>query len=879
MVAYEMFSGRYPFPHSNPTELLEQILVRMPDLDELPSLIRPIIGRMLMKDPSDRYPDAEAALNDLIAVTSGTVGAEDALVRESYLQAARFVGRERELNLLTQRLDQIIAAVEAGETAGGAAFLIGGESGVGKSRLLDELRTHALLSGALVLHGQGVAESGQMFQMWREVVRRLLLNTEISDLDASILFEIVPDIADLVGRPVRSAPTLSADSTQSRLIEAIVGLFRRQTQPTVLILEDLQWGLESLRPLRRLVSAGKDLPLLILGSYRNDEAPSLPNQLPDMHLITLGRLTPDEIAELTRAMLGTAHEQPYLVEYLHKKSEGNVLFLVEVIRALAEDAGNLRNISTMTTLPELVIAGGIERIVQRRLERMPIEAAPTLQLAAVAGRDIDERLMRWLAGEEADRWLRAGMDAAILDVSDARLRFAHDRLRDAVLAMIPASELHQYHQSIAEGLETLYPDRAELAPILYEHWRAAGNAEKEAYYAVMVLERRIYLGILNEANQMLEKVLMLKPQDPELQLRIYCSAGEVYYDLGKPRLSAEAFASGLTLAQQMNRPEVAGIALEGLGNAAHAVSTFDHALDWYEQSLKLRREINDLRGVVRSLNFISIAHRFRGDYDASWKALQESAALCREINDPRGLSDTLYQLNVRARNLGNYDEAVGYLLESLDVRRRSGDVRGLGDDLNSLGICYTLLGKYDLALKTLMESLRERQVIDNQRGMASCNNSIGELKLAQGMSGAAIRNFAISLDIWQDKSDIWNIANCHASVGYAQALTGEFYSARHHLHEGLEMSYKLPAWFIVLKALIGWALVKLHEQQDYQAALLLGAVDRHPAMTAQLRQIYFNPVLALLDTERYAMEYEMGRETDVQGLIKMTLTEAKQSFA
>ncbi|MEO8395577.1 MAG: serine/threonine-protein kinase, partial [Chloroflexota bacterium] len=317
MVAYELFAGQYPFSQKNTNELLDQLLKQMPDMQPIPVKIRPIITRLLMKNPADRYADAEAALADLAEMSGGAITVEDASVRESFLQAARFIGRERELSLLTDRLDQIISAAQTSEATAGAGYLIGGESGVGKSRLLDELRTHALLNGALVLRGQCLAESGQPFQMWRDVVRRLLLESDVSDAEVAVLREIVPDIPDLLSREVATVPGLGTVATQSRLIDTILGLFQRQTQPIVLILEDLQWGGESLAPLRRLLALCGSLPLLIVGSYRNEEAPTLPNQMPEMVTLTLGRLTIEEIADLSRAMIGLGGAQQSLVDYLH----------------------------------------------------------------------------------------------------------------------------------------------------------------------------------------------------------------------------------------------------------------------------------------------------------------------------------------------------------------------------------------------------------------------------------------------------------------------------------------------------------------------------------------------------------------------------------
>ena len=874
MIAYELFAGQYPFSLKDNNELLEQQLHQMPDMQPIPLKVRPIIGRLLLKNPADRYADAEAVLADLADMTGGAVAVEDANLRESFLQAARFIGREPELRRLTDRLDLIVFGVQASEAPQGAGYLIGGESGVGKSRLLDELRTHALLNGALVLRGQCLAESSQPFQMWRDVVRRLLLESDVSDLEAATLREIVPDISDLLDREVSAVPELGTVSTQNRLIETILSLFQRQTQPIVLIVEDLQWAGESFTPLRRLLALCSRLPLLIVGSYRNDEAPLLPNQLPEMVTLTLGRLTVAEIADLSHAMIGSVSEQEGLVDYLHQQSEGNVFFLVEVIRALAEDAGNLRNIG-LKTLPSHVIAGGIERIIARRLERLSADAIPTLQLAALAGRNVDEALMRWLVGAEADRWLQAGMDAAILDVMDAQLRFAHDRLRDTVISLIPSAERAHFHRRIAEGLEALYPGKAELAVVLYDHWRAVGESEKEAYYAVLVMEQRMMLGILNEANLMMETALTLKPQDPDVQLRLKRRAGSIYYDMGKPKLSLEAYTETLRLARQLNRPELVGQALEGLGNASMAISNFEGALRWYEQSIDLRREIGDDNGLASSFNSLSVLYRFWGRYDDSWQALSKSVDLQRKTHEQRGLGDGLYQMSVHARNRGEYTTAISYLLEGIEVRRAIGDGRGLGDDLTNLGICYTLTGDYAQARAALLDALEVRRTTDNQRGVASCNSALGELALEQGQFAAAIGRFGNALGIWQGALDRWNIANSHACMGCVQARAGELLSAKYHLYEALEIASSIPAFFLILKALIGWAQVELSEQRQIHAAMLLGAIDVHPAMTAQLRQIYLSPVLAQLNIDLYSTEFGIGKAMDIQGLIRMILEREK----
>ena len=104
----------------------------------------------------------------------------------------------------------------------------------------------------------------------------------------------------------------------------------------MLILEDLHWaGKESLVVLANLANLALQRALLILGTYRDDEAPDLPEAIPGANLLKLSRLDNTSIAVLCESMLGTAGRSAELIGFLHRESEGNPLFIVEIMRALA----------------------------------------------------------------------------------------------------------------------------------------------------------------------------------------------------------------------------------------------------------------------------------------------------------------------------------------------------------------------------------------------------------------------------------------------------------------------------------------------------------------------------------------------------------------
>ncbi|HSJ59070.1 MAG TPA: serine/threonine-protein kinase, partial [Anaerolineae bacterium] len=342
VMAYELLAGRQLFDTSQISRVIESILHSSPDLGALhadPALVE-VVGHLLAKDPAHRYSSAEACITAISTALRRAMPAETVAVRESFLRAARFVGRRVELDSLARALD----AAFAGQ---GSAWLVGGESGVGKTRLLDELSTRAMVAGALLLRGQAEREGGLTYQLWREPLRRLMLTAEVSDLEAGILQPVVPDIATLLGREVAAAPPLEGEAGRRRLQSTMANVFCRPSAPLVLLLEDLQWATESLNVLEQLLPLVCDRPLLVVGTFRDDEAPHLPDALPGAKLIKLDRLSEGEVADLSASMLGEVGRQAALVRLLQHESEGNTFFLIEVVRALAEQAGRLSDIGRL----------------------------------------------------------------------------------------------------------------------------------------------------------------------------------------------------------------------------------------------------------------------------------------------------------------------------------------------------------------------------------------------------------------------------------------------------------------------------------------------------------------------------------------------------
>jgi eukaryotic-like serine/threonine-protein kinase len=506
MIAYELFSGKYPFSISSVDDLVGSIIHTMPDVAalNLDPRVADVLSRLLSKSPEDRFSNAEEILSIYVEATGRALGTETNLTRESFLQAAKFVGREAEFRRLVETLHGVIGGK-------GSAWLVGGESGVGKSRLLDELRTQGLIDGALVLRGQAVVQGGVPYTLWRDALRTLCLQIDLSDREAGVLKSLVPDIGMLIGREVSDAPELDPQTTQIRLLNTIEDVFSRQTRPLLVVLEDLQWAdNESVELLRRLSQHVQRYPLMLVASFRDDERSDLPSELPGVPVLRLLRLEADKIAELSASMLGEAiGRQAEVTELLERETEGNIFFIVEVVRVLAEEAGQLDQIGKQT-LPQRVFAGGVKTIIQRRLNRIPEADRPLLAVAAVAGRHLDLALLAEIAPQvNQTQWLSVCANAAVLEVQDERWRFAHDKLRESVVEQLDKDQHRNLHRQVAEAMERLYPGDVIHAGGLAYHWREAANEAKEAFYLVQAGEHALTTGAYKDAQQHLKRAVML----------------------------------------------------------------------------------------------------------------------------------------------------------------------------------------------------------------------------------------------------------------------------------------------------------------------------------------------------------------------------------
>ena len=378
IVAYELFVGHYPFQLNDVGTLIHDILKNHPDfsmltkdptltlklerdedgnfkyptLDELSlrhvsSQLVPVVLKMLHKDPAQRFADATEVIQALAYAIGHPLPAETPDTEFSNLEHATFVGRYEECEQLVESVVELTASTNKT----GSAWLIGGDHGIGKTRLVSILRSVAQVHGTTTLMSSATPDENRLYQLWRDALIPLVLATPISGGEASILKAIIPNLDYYVDFPIKPLQQMEPSIFQRNVVDAIVGILKRHTNPIVICLEDIHWARpESLALLQYLLPAVKECQVMIVATYCDSSSPQLATHLSTLYsfmqaqVVVLNNLTQAETQELTCAILGEAGYDPVVQDYLWQESGGNPRRLIEIIRILAKRGGGLETI-------------------------------------------------------------------------------------------------------------------------------------------------------------------------------------------------------------------------------------------------------------------------------------------------------------------------------------------------------------------------------------------------------------------------------------------------------------------------------------------------------------------------------------------------------
>jgi len=569
---YEMVTGRPPFVGDDAYGIIGQQINTPPvspswHRPEITPALEALILQLLEKDPQRRPASASHVYQVLESIEAGTIrqapSQEAPTATGSPLYRRVFVGREAELR-------QLQSAFDGAMSGQGSLVMVVGEPGIGKTALCEQLATYVSLRGGKTLVGH-CYEEGPMslpYLAFVEALRSYVLTRDVKDLrkelgtGAADVARIVSEIREKL--KVKLRPPGNPDEERYRLMQAVTGFLSNAAtvQPLLVVLEDLhnadKGTLEMLTHVSRNLSGTR---LLLVGTYRDievDRAHPLSAALAELRRVsTYGRVTLRGLnADEVRRMLEniTGQEVPWgLAEAVHRQTEGNPLFVQEVVRYLAEeglitrDRGRWR--ATRDTPLEMSIPEGLRDVIGKRLSRLSAECNRLLSIAAIIGREFRLKVLECVAGVAEDELITALDEARRAAVVEERsavaaavtYRFAHAFIRQTLYEEIIAPRRIRLHQQVAKALEELYASRLEEhAAELAEHFSHSSDAAdlaKAVSYSVMAAQRAISVYAYGEAIRLLEQALkvqeVLDPENKAKRCDLLLALGDVLFLAGQ----------------------------------------------------------------------------------------------------------------------------------------------------------------------------------------------------------------------------------------------------------------------------------------------------------------------------------------------------------
>jgi DNA-binding CsgD family transcriptional regulator/tetratricopeptide (TPR) repeat protein len=691
-----------------------------------------------------------------------------------------FIGRGVEL----ARLRDALAATLA--TGGGRTVVIGGEAGIGKSRLVERFAEDApervrVLVGACL----EVAEDALPYAPFVEVLRTVVRTTPEARLPALLgpgrgeLTRLLPELA------LRAADVPAkreADrASQARLFELVLGLLERLAaeRALVLVIEDVQWADRSTRDLVGFLSrALRDDPVLLVLTTRTDAVGEAVGNLAflaelerEEHVdrLQVAPFQRDEVADLAAELLAD-EPSPALVDRLVARTDGNPFYVEELVHAVGADGAG-------AALPPV-----LRDVLAARVAGLSKGAREILRAAAAAGRRIDDALLASVLGlspRELASGLREALESGILTRVEAPAgqvsEFRHALLQEVAAEELFPAELAALHAAFAEALERRLAagDRSVIAVALARHWDAAGDGERALPYLVQAAAGAEAVYAFAEARRLWERAAdlletastdeVLGRDLPEALAR----AGDCAVLVGEPRRAAQLIQRALIhlyprgeqqrVLQYENRLRWH---LWWSGDRAATVAAIAEALEAVPpQELRARARILAQQAAVRML---------AGDFESSAAAAREAIELAAQSGSDIEVALAHGVLGWDLAMLGDVDAGIAEYQKGQALAEAAGSVEGMALAASNLAALLDRVGRSEASLEVARAGYEKTERFGVARtygaGLlgyaAKALLALGRWNEADAITGLGLRRGAV------DASAVW------LSVNRARLLVG-----------------------------------------------------------------------------------------------------------
>ncbi|MCX8174486.1 MAG: tetratricopeptide repeat protein [Thermoplasmata archaeon] len=744
-----------------------------------------------------------------------------------------FVNREKELAVLEQMMGEA-------KNGKGGAVLIGGEMGVGKTRLAGEFAKRCLKEDFVVLSSLCLGEREPPF---------FPITTALENYGKSLTGKDAYTPLGLAGfqeLEVEERTPAGATKERRRLFEFLLSQFLgiSKSKPVLLFIDDLHLADSGTLAFfhylaRNIRSEGIIAVATYVEEHGTAETPfgktlmnlNIERVCTHLKLASLGEKEVRLIVEHTGLK-----EAGEITRYIYEKTSGNPLFTVEVLTAI-KNLG-LREIEA---IKKMALPDTVRKFVKFRVSKLSEKAKKVLGTCAILGRVFEYDAVKALAGMEEEELLDAIEELIaqnfLCESEEFKegYMFRSNTVREVVYGEVLGMRKKVMHQKAGEVIERLHGREEKWWGQIARHYGAAEHREKFVEYGIKAGKIAARRFANPEAIEFFEGVLGV--------------LGDTGEDAVKKRELLEELADVLALEGRYE--EALGILDRRIG------CTTDHV-----EAGKIYRRKSEI-------------YIHKGDYENAWLEAEKAE---RHLT---GLEGSELQLagvwSVKGyvfERKGDYRRAIELQKRALAMFERRNAEKETGAALHRIGTCYWYLGDYERALEFLEKALKIRERIDDVRGMAATYNNIGIILLDRGEHQKALEFYQKGLKLWERTGDIWGIATSYHNIGLIYLGRGEYDKALEIYNKNLGVSERIgDAWGIALSCnnlgAVYASLGKYEEALKYYRRgfeVCEQAGDLHGIVYAYrgLANIYFDMEDYEKALEFYQRALELCRQIDAQ---------------
>ena len=730
------------------------------------------------------------------ALTAHAIGAllHERMAEEELLP---LVGREEELAAMQE-------AIDAARRRHATVVELVGEPGIGKSRLVAELKLRALGFQQLSTRCEPYSMSTP-YAPFRPLLRSLvgIVPEDSAEAAGAQLADwvraVMPDVAQwlpLLATPfhaeVASTPEVDETDPQfrhERLLETVeVFLSRLLLMPTLLVFEDAHWLDDASRDLLAHLTASPTPRPWVTCVTRRPEGPTFASGT-NGSLLELTALPPESATQFALQCAGDESLSAAELARLTERSGGNPLFVRELLRA--RSTGSLEG--------ELPVS--VESMITARIDRLEPLDRRLLRCAAVIGATFDRNVLAdVLAAEEGQLGELDRLDnlADFVSEEDATtLRFKHDLFRTAAYEGLSYARRRELHALVAEALERRDGDVGLLAL----HFREAGDKERAWLYGVAAGDAARDHYSTDDAIEHYERAMEVAEELESVQVEELARVAEALGDAarlgGRNELAGQSLRRARNLLEDDPGAQARLLGKEGMLQEEHGA--YDEAARGQRAALELLDEADVDEPALRAqleVDFAGVCFR-QGNYAECVAAAKRAVEHAEKGAARAKLAHAYYLLDIAHTRLGR--PQAEYRELALPIYEEIGDLVGQAKVLNNLGYGAYYEGRWDEAVSYYRRSAHASARTGDVRRAAEVRNNEGEILSDQGRLEEAEALFDEALRSWRAAGYAAGVAFATGNRGRAAARAGRFEDAHALLMDALARFEELGATELVLE--------------------------------------------------------------------------------